>query len=59
MEKTIKNEMMAGDEYLHSLQDGREIFIYGQKVSDVTTHPAFRNSAYSMSRLTQHQPRLF
>lgn len=47
----IKNEMMTGEEYLDSLLDGREIFIYGQKVNDVTSHPAFRNSAYSMSRL--------
>jgi 4-hydroxyphenylacetate 3-monooxygenase len=41
----------TGDEYLESLRDGREIWIYGERVKDVTTHPAFRNSARSMARL--------
>ncbi len=35
----------TGDEYLESLNDGREIWIYGERVKNVTTHPAFRNSA--------------
>ena len=35
---------MTGQEYLESLNDGREIWIYGEKVKNVTTHPAFRNS---------------
>ncbi|MFJ9684682.1 4-hydroxyphenylacetate 3-hydroxylase family protein [Streptomyces bacillaris] len=42
---------MTGDEYLDSLRDGREIYIHGQRVKDVTTHPAFRNSARSVARL--------
>ena len=37
----------TGEEYLKSLQDGREIYIYGERVKDVTTHPAFRNAAAS------------
>ena len=41
----------TGKEYLESLRDGREIWIYGQKVPDVTTHPAFRNSARMLARL--------
>ena len=41
----------TGDEYLESLRDGREIWIYGEKVKDVTTHPAFRNSARMIARL--------
>ena len=32
-------------EFLESLRDGREIWIYGERVKDVTTHPAFRNTA--------------
>ena len=36
---------MNGAEYLESLRDGREIYIYGERVKDVTTHPAFRNTA--------------
>jgi 4-hydroxyphenylacetate 3-monooxygenase len=31
---------LNGDEYLESLRDGRDIWIYGEKVGDVTTHPA-------------------
>ena len=35
---------MNGDEYIESLKDGRQIYIHGERVEDVTTHPAFRNS---------------
>ncbi|RPH59202.1 MAG: hypothetical protein EHM89_11100, partial [Acidobacteria bacterium] len=34
----------TGAEYLESIRDGREIWIYGERVKDVTTHPAFRNT---------------
>jgi 4-hydroxyphenylacetate 3-monooxygenase len=42
---------MNGAEYLESLRDGRQIYIHGEKVDDVTTHPAFRNSARMIARL--------
>lgn len=42
---------MTGDEYLESLRDGREVWINGERVKDVTTHPAFRNGARSVARL--------
>lgn len=42
---------MTGDEYIESLRDGREVYIYGERVDDVTTHPAFRNSIRSVARL--------
>ena len=32
----------TGQEYLDSLRDGREVYIYGERVKDVTTHAAFR-----------------
>ena len=41
----------TGEEYLESLRDGREIWIYGERVKDITAHPAFRNSARSVARL--------
>jgi 4-hydroxyphenylacetate 3-monooxygenase len=41
----------TGAEYLESLRDGREVYIYGERVKDVTTHPAFRNAARSVARL--------
>jgi 4-hydroxyphenylacetate 3-monooxygenase len=42
---------MTGEEYLASLRDGREVWIYGERVHDVTAHPAFRNAARSVARL--------
>lgn len=41
----------TGDEYLESLRDGREVRIYGEKVDDVTGHPAFRNNSRMVARL--------
>jgi 4-hydroxyphenylacetate 3-monooxygenase len=41
----------TGAEYLESLRLGREIYIDGERVKDVTAHPAFRNSARSIARL--------
>src|SRR5438552_10935528 len=51
---------MTGAEYLESLRDGREIWLYGERVADVTTHPAFRNSARMIARLYDalHDPEL-
>jgi aromatic ring hydroxylase len=42
---------LTGEQYLESLRDGREVYIYGERVEDVTTHPAFRNTARSVARL--------
>ena len=41
----------TGAEYLESLRDGRDIWIYGERVKDVTTHPAFRNTVRMIARL--------
>jgi 4-hydroxyphenylacetate 3-monooxygenase len=32
----------TGDEYRESIRDGREVYIDGERVDDVTTHPAFK-----------------
>src|SRR6202048_2738065 len=45
------NRPFTGQEYLESLRDGREIYIYGEKVADVTAHPAFRNAARTIAKL--------
>ena len=42
---------MSGAEYLASLRDDRAVYLYGERVADVTTHPAFRNSARSIAQL--------
>src|SRR5262245_62319787 len=46
-----KGRPFTGAEYLASLRDGRDVYVYGERVKDVTTHPAFRNSARSIARL--------
>lgn len=42
---------MTGSEYLASLCDGREVWIYGERVRNVPNHPAFRNQARMVARL--------
>ena len=48
---TGRTQPFTGQEYLESLRDGREIWIYGERVKDVTTHPAFRNTVRMIARL--------
>ena len=48
---TVTDNLLNGPSYLASLQDAREIYIYGERVPDVTKHPAFRNSCRSIARL--------
>jgi 4-hydroxyphenylacetate 3-monooxygenase len=50
---------MTGKEYLDSLNDGREVWLNGQRISDIPNHPAFRNSARSIARLydAMHDPK--
>jgi len=46
-----KKRPFNGKEYIESLQDNREVYIYGERVKNVTTHPAFRNSVQSIAKL--------
>src|SRR5438874_13360472 len=48
---TSRNRPFTSQEYFESLRDGREIWIYGERVKDVTTHPAFRNTVRMLARL--------
>ena len=50
---------MNGTEFIEQLKDGREIYIYGERVKDVTVHPAFRNTARMVARLYDalHDPK--
>jgi hypothetical protein len=41
----------TGKEFLDSLDDGREVWIYGERVRNVGEHPAFRNTARMLARL--------
>src|SRR5437868_4831520 len=49
-----------GAEYLASLDDDREVYIYGERVKQVTKHPAFRNTARMTARLYDalHDPKI-
>ena len=49
--QAVVDELLTGEQYLDSLRDGRTVWLDGEKVDDVTTHPAFRNSARSIARL--------
>ena len=49
--QTVATRPLTGQEYLESLRDAREIWIYGERVKDVTTHPAFRNTVRMIARL--------
>ena len=47
----------SGTEHLASLRDGREVYLDGKRVEDVTTHPAFRNACKSAAELYDFQAR--
>ena len=32
----------TGDEYRESIRDGRQVWMNGERIRDVTTHPAFK-----------------
>jgi len=41
----------TGKEFLESLDDGREVWIYGERIKNIAEHPAFRNTARMVARL--------
>ena len=49
----------TGKEFLKSLDDGREVWIYGERVKNIVDHPAFRNSARMLARMYDalHDPK--
>src|SRR6516165_105237 len=49
----------TGEEYRQSLADGREVWIDGEQVKDVTTHPAFKPIVDVRARIYDlaHEPR--
>ena len=44
-----------GTDHLESLRDGREVFLDGACVGDVTTHPAYRNAVATACALYDYQ----
>ena len=51
MSATVK----TGADHLQSLRDNRTIFIDGERVDDVTGHPAFRHAVRSAAALYDYQ----
>ena len=49
---------LDGKRYLESLHDGREVWYRGERVDDVTRHPAFTEMAKTIARIydLQHAP---
>ncbi len=43
--------LKTGKEHLETLRDGRVVYIGEEKVTDVTSHPAFRNAAQSIAAM--------
>src|SRR5690242_16172808 len=43
--------LKTGAEHLEQLRDGRVVYIGGERVDDVTSHPAFRNAARSIAAI--------
>ncbi len=41
----------TGQEYLDSLRDNRQVWLYGERVADVTRHPAFATAARMIARM--------
>jgi 4-hydroxyphenylacetate 3-monooxygenase len=41
----------TGSDYIEGLKDGRAVFINGERVKDITTHPAFRAAIRSVAGL--------
>ncbi len=48
----------TGDEYRESIRDGREVWMNGEKIEDVTTHPAFKPAVDARAGIydMQHRP---
>ena len=42
---------MTGARYIESLKDGREVWLDGEKVQDVTSHPAFSGMVNELARI--------
>ncbi len=51
MSHSVPNALMTGADYLDSLRDGRQVYLNGERVADVTRHRAFRNACRSIAGL--------
>src|SRR5437867_11452050 len=60
----VGESMRSGDAYVASLRDGRAVFLDGERVDDVTKHPAFVEpirrvaETYDRAKAAEHDPAL-
>ncbi len=56
--KALGPGALNGKRYLESLRDGREVWVNGERIKDVTTHPLFAGVCREMARIydMQHAP---
>lgn len=54
-ETTIRGKVKTGADHIAALQDGREVFLDGKRVNDVTTSPAYRNAVATAGVLYDYQ----
>ena len=54
-ETTKPHGAHTAETFKESLRDGREVWVDGQKVADVTTHPAFKDTIDELARIYQLQ----
>ncbi|MCB8961386.1 MAG: Pyoverdin chromophore biosynthetic protein pvcC [Ardenticatenales bacterium] len=54
----VVDEMLDGQAFLDSLDDGREVWYDGERIAKVTEHPAYRNAARSIAAMYDalHRP---
>jgi 4-hydroxyphenylacetate 3-monooxygenase len=45
----------TGEQHTASLRDGREIYLDGERIGDVTEHPAYRGAVASIGRMFDFQ----
>ena len=43
--------LRSGKEHLESLRDGRVVYVGGERIDDVTRHPAFRTAAETVAAI--------
>src|SRR5262245_6743463 len=50
-EKESRIMLRSGKEHLESLRDGRVVYVGGERIDDVTRHPAFRMAAQTVAAI--------
>jgi 4-hydroxyphenylacetate 3-monooxygenase len=51
LDTTTSLGAMTGKRYIDSLKDGREVWLDGEQIQDVTTHPAFTGMVHELARI--------